>query len=117
MKRLVYLSFILLFACSEPHFLTDAGYRAKVHEQFEKRKVQARGRNEQLFAVFDKPLDARQREALEFLYAYMPLCDLADYDGEFYLSQVNAAFAARDFFHWGKTVPEEIFRHFVLVHR
>ncbi|MDR2563560.1 MAG: transglutaminase-like domain-containing protein [Prevotellaceae bacterium] len=117
MKRFLYLFTLLLFACSEPHFLTDEGYRARVHEQFEKRKIQAKGRNEQLFSVFDKPIDTKHREALEFLYAYMPLCDLADYDGEFYLSQVKAAFAARDFFPWGKTVPEEIFRHFVLVHR
>jgi transglutaminase-like putative cysteine protease len=119
MKRIIYLLPFLLLACNtrDAHFITDNAYRAKVHEQFEKRKIEAEGRSEQLFSVFDRQLTIQQREALEFLYAYMPLCDLADYDGDFYLAQVNAAFAARDFFNWGKTVPEEIFRHFVLVHR
>jgi hypothetical protein len=71
-----------------------------------------------LFSVFDRPdLNPEEKEALEFLYAYMPLTDLSDYDGEFYLSQVRSAFEARDFFEWGARIPEEIFRHFVLVHR
>ena len=47
----------------------------------------------------------------------MPLSDLADYDGEFHLNQVRTAFKARDYFDWGKTIPEDVFRHFVLVHR
>ncbi|MDR2286116.1 MAG: transglutaminase-like domain-containing protein, partial [Prevotellaceae bacterium] len=75
-------------------------------------------RTEALFSVFDKPgLSREEREALEFLFAYMPLNDLSDYDGDFYLSQVRAAFEARDFFEWGAKIPEEIFRNFVLVYR
>ncbi|MDL2297153.1 redoxin domain-containing protein, partial [Bacteroidales bacterium OttesenSCG-928-E04] len=53
----------------------------------------------------------------EFLYAYMPLSDLGDYDGNFFLNQVRYSFKARDYFTWGKTIPEDIFRHFVLVYR
>ena len=65
----------------------------------------------------DSSVTQEEREALQFLYAYMPLSDLADYDGQFFLKQVRLAFAARREFAWGKTVPEEIFRHFVLVYR
>jgi transglutaminase-like putative cysteine protease len=106
-------------ACHEnTHFLKDSSYRHQVHTQFLKRQGEAAGRREALFAVFDKKnLSVQQREALEFLYAYMPLCDLADGDGDFFLKQVDAAFAARSYFEWGKSIPDDIFRHFVLVHR
>jgi len=102
----------------ENHFLKDETYRKQVHEQFEKRKQDVANRKDALFSIFEKEnLTAEQSEALEFLYAYMPLCDLADYDGEFFLNQVNASFKARDYFSWGKTVPDDVFRHFVLVYR
>ncbi|GHT10360.1 transglutaminase [Bacteroidia bacterium] len=98
--------------------MTGETYRAQVHDQFEKRKIEAANRSEALFSVFrTDSLNLEQREALEFLYAYMPLCDLADYDGRFFLKQVDAAFKARDYFSWGKNIPEDIFRHFVLVYR
>jgi transglutaminase-like putative cysteine protease len=103
---------------TDKHFLRDEQYRGQVHEQFLKRTELAAGRSLQLFSVFDKQdLTIEQREALEFLYAYMPLSDLADYDGEFFLGQVDAAFKARDYFDWGKKIPEDVFRHFVLVYR
>jgi transglutaminase-like putative cysteine protease len=98
--------------------LKDKTYRQQVIEQFEKRKAEAAGRSEALFSVFEnKNLSTERREALQFLYAFMSLCDLADYDGDFFLKQVNVALQARDYFSWGKTVPDDIFRHFVLVYR
>ncbi|GAB6009152.1 transglutaminase domain-containing protein [Dysgonomonas reticulitermitis] len=121
MERIsVFLLIVFLFsACSsDQHFLKDEEYRAQVHKQFLKRKELAAGRTQELFAVFDKPgLTTEQREALEFLYAYMPLSDLADYDGDYFLGQVDAAFNARECFDWGKKIPDDIFRHFVLVYR
>lgn len=111
---------ILLSSCNagNEHFLKDKEYREQVHSQFLKRKELAAGRDMQLFSVFEKPdLTLEQREALEFLYAYMPLSDMADYDGEYFLKQVDAAFHAREYFDWGKTIPDDIFRHFVLVYR
>lgn len=54
---------------------------------------------------------------LEFLYAYMPMSDLADYDFEFFENQVKVALEARETFSWGKTIPDDIFRHFVVVYR
>ena len=55
-----------------------------------------------------------QKEAMTFLYAYMPLADIADHPGEFYLENVDYAFKAREEMPWGKVVPEREFRHFVL---
>lgn len=126
MKNLTFYSIllfsitILLSACtsSDKHFLKDEKYREKVQQQFLERKELASGRSEQLFSVFDRyDLSLEQKEALEFLYAYMPLSDLADYDGEFFLGQVDAALEARDYFEWGKNIPDDIFLHFVLVYR
>ena len=60
---------------------------------------------------------AQQAAALQFLYAYMPQSDMVDYGIDFFKQQVDIAFEARETFSWGKTIPAEIFRHFVLVHR
>ncbi|MDR1983399.1 MAG: transglutaminase domain-containing protein [Prevotellaceae bacterium] len=113
MKILLFpLIFSALFLCA------CNSYQQQVHKQFEKRKTEMVNSNKDLFSIFEKnDLTSEQREALEFLYAYMPLSDLADYDGEFFLNQVNTAFEARDYFSWGQTVPDDIFRHFVLVYR
>ncbi len=124
MKRLISLAIAAtlfsLVSCkkdNEQHFITDEAYRSQVETDFEARKELAQGRSTELFSVFDDNLSLEETEALKFLYAYMPYSDLADYDGNFFLDQVKYAFKARDFFSWGKTVPEDIFRHFVLVYR
>ncbi len=124
MKRLISIAIaaiiISLVSCKKDnvqHFITDDAYRSQVETDFEARKELAQGRSAELFSVFDEKLSLEETEALKFLYAYMPYSDLADYDGKFFLNQVKYAFKARDFFSWGKTVPEDIFRHFVLVYR
>jgi transglutaminase-like putative cysteine protease len=126
MKRVYYTLFLTLFSCiaiscqqSEKSFFSDKEYRKQVKTDFQKRKSMITWtRANALFSVFDRAdLSLEEREALEFLFAYMPLNDLSDYDGDFYLSQVRAAFEARDFFDWGAKIPEDIFRHFVLVYR
>lgn len=122
MKKIVLLALIVAigFSCNreEKHFLKEKAYRETVYAQFEKRKQQAKHRHEALFSLLDREdLSLEQKEALQFLYAYMPLCDLADYDGDFFLQQVDAALLARDYFPWGRSVPDDLFRHFVLVYR
>ncbi len=66
------------------------------------------------FAIFDSTLTAEERQALEFLYAYMPLPDLTDRSGSFYRQNVDVSLRARNEMPWGKSVPEREFRHFVL---
>ena len=68
-------------------------------------------------AIFEKAATEQEKQYLQFLYEYMPLNDLADYDGEFFLNQVRYAIKARETFDWGKKIPEDIFKHFVLVYR
>ena len=107
------MGLVLLASCHrDPHFITDKDYRAEVHEDFEGRMAE--------FPMLDVRLDtlsAMEREAMEFLYAYMPLSDLADYEPSFYLQQVRYAFKVREEMPWGKDIPEDVFRHFVLVYR
>jgi transglutaminase-like putative cysteine protease len=116
-----YLFFLIMFSFSvlycQKHLITDSNCRTKVEKKFELRKELAKNRADKLFGVFNAALSSEENEALKFLYAYMPLCDLADYNGEFFLKQVKYALKARDTFNWGKTIPEVIFRHFVLPYR
>jgi len=112
-------SFLMVFqSCNkEKHFITDKEYRAQVEADFEEVKLLASNRSDILFRVFKEDLSLEEEEALKFLYAYMPLSDLADYSGDFFLENVRLAFAARDTFSWGEDIPEDVFRHFVLPHR
>lgn len=59
-------------------------------------------------------VNQQELEALQFLYAYMPLADVTDYPVEFHLENVRATFEARNEMPWGKKVPELLFKHFVL---
>jgi len=111
------------------HFITDSGYRAQVESDFANRmevlgSVKMAGEvnepasmNEavcDVYATLDRASDRSEKEALTFLYAYMPLGDIADYEGTLWLDGVRTAFQARNSMPWGRTVPEDVFRHFVL---
>ncbi|MDR1116268.1 MAG: transglutaminase-like domain-containing protein [Tannerella sp.] len=117
-KYLLLLFFIIniLFAgCTSDqsgHFITDRDYRAKVREALETKKTYFA--TPTLFLVFEREMTLREREALEFLYAYMPIGDIADYGGDFYLRNIRSSFKVREEMPWGKDIPEMIFRHFVL---
>ena len=67
-----------------------------------------------LFTVFDGELSTEEREAMEFLYGAMSTTDAGDYDGEFFLDNVRMSLRARREMPWGRYIPEELFRHFVL---
>lgn len=104
----------MLASCSSKHahFISDSTYRTHVEQDFQqKQAVMSKGN---LFAIFDTDLTLYEREALEFLYAYMPLADITDYPGSFHLMNVQAARRAAEEMPWGRMVSEELFRHFVL---
>lgn len=105
---------LLLIACNEEkHFITNSEYRLEVESDFQEK--QADLPNGDLFDVFNnQSLSLEEREALTFLYAYMPIGDITDYSGEFYLQNVRSSFQAREEMSWGSRIPEGIFRHFVL---
>ena len=55
-----------------------------------------------------------EKEALEFLYAYMPLGDSVDYSEDYYRECVHYAFLAKQEMPWGNSIPEREFKHFVV---
>ena len=107
-------SLLLLLAVSvsgQSHFIRDEAYRTRVQETLAARLAEGR-----LATFYAPPADVTpaEREALEFLYAYMPLADLTDYPTQFYLDNVRKTFQACDELPWGQAVPELLLRHFVL---
>ena len=127
MKRTIFFlmaALTLLSSCEVHHFMTDSSYRAKVEADLQKRlepeRLKARFAvdkdsrclTESDGFVSDPYLTTEEFEALEFLYAYMPLADLTDYSTGSYLQNVRASFTARNEMGWN--VPEREFRHFVL---
>ena len=109
------MSVVLMFSalsCTSNHLISDEAERALVQSDFDKRA--AEWNQGDLFKVFGQELTEQQREALTFLYAYMPLGDITDYTGEFFLENIDYTLKAKQEMPWGKLIPEREFRHFVL---
>ena len=120
---------LLLGACdSGEHFISDASYRNTVRKTLNRRLTDHNGALRPFLAVDygaetvtcnngyvnDGKITVAEREALEFLYAYMPLADVTDYPTDYYLQNIRASFQTRKEMEWGEKIPEIIFRHFVL---
>ena len=103
--------------CSGSHLINKGEYRSKVESAFKEREHLAQNRKDKLFNVFGSGLSLQQQEALKFLFAYMPLSDLANYNGDFFLANANIALKTRKESTWGKDIPEDIFLHYVLPFR
>ena len=113
--NLFLLLFVLLAGTScnrQQHFISDDTFRAEVENDF--RAKQAALPDGNLFSVFNQKMASDEKEALTFLYAYMPIGDITDYDGQLYLDNIRSSFRARVEMPWGDSIPEDIFRHFVL---
>ena len=61
-----------------------------------------------------KSSEQEVQEAMDFLYASMPLPDSVDYSREFWEANVRATLKARQEMPWGEKVPEREWKHFVL---
>ena len=60
------------------------------------------------------PSEQEVQEALNFLYANMPLPDSVDYSREFWEANIRTTLKARHEMPWGEKVPEREWKHFVL---
>ncbi len=107
----IFLSAFMLFAsCSKNVENLDGN--SKIAADFRERCSAMEGVVP--LASFVNNLDGERLQAMQFLYAYMPLPDVADYTPEFYLQNVDCALRARATMPWGKSVPIREFLHFVL---
>ena len=85
MKRIT--QFILAFAvlrasACNSHFISDASYRDMVREDLATRASVLEAAGIDLTAM---GLGQKEQEAMEFLYAYMPLGDIVNQSPEYYL--------------------------------
>lgn len=94
------------------HFISDEDYRNQVEQTFNTKITSFSDTT--LFSIFTQNMSGQEREAMMFLYAYMPIGDIADYTGDFYLENVRSSFRTQQEMPWGKDIPEVLFRHFVL---
>ena len=114
-KSLVLAFFVLsMLSCSDKgsHFISDAKQRNDVKKDLEAKMAELP--NGDYFSILNEDMPQQEKEALEFLYAYMFNGDVTDYSGEFYHENVKAAFKAREEMPWGKDIPEREFNHFVM---
>lgn len=102
---------IVAYAQGGKHFISDNDYRTKTEKAFNE-KMQLIGK--QFFNTKGLNAGKEEIEALQFLYAYMALADATDYPTSFFYDNVKCSFAARKEMAWGASVPELLFRHFVL---
>ncbi|MBQ6878683.1 MAG: transglutaminase domain-containing protein [Bacteroidales bacterium] len=113
MKRLliVILAAACVFSGCANHFISDSSYRETVLSDLETRSsvLEAAGVNLEAMG-----LETDELEAMEFLYAYMPLGDMVNHSPEYYLEHYRLMQNALEEMPWGKNVPEREIRHFVL---
>ena len=113
MKRLliVILAAACVFSGCANHFISDSSYRETVLNDLDTRSsvLEAAGVNLEAMG-----LETDEMEAMEFLYAYMPLGDMVNHSPEYYLEHYRLIQNALEEMPWGKNVPEREMRHFVL---
>ena len=93
------------------HFIDDASYRDMVREDLASRAYVLDAAGVELGAM---GLEQKELEAMEFLYAYMPLGDIVNQSPEYYLDHYRMTQKALEEMPWGENIPERELRHFVL---
>lgn len=104
---------IFLTSCSSKHLICDESYRQIVETDFSERESAFNKSCPELFRAVRETNDIRKKEALQFLIAYMPLNDLADFDISLLGKSVDKALQTRSEMPWGD-IPESLFLSFVL---
>lgn len=114
MKRLLFtIACVFALSSCDRHFITSPVYRETVEKDFTEKINTFDGRISEK-DILSSCSGREEQEAMKFLYAYMPAGDMSDYDSRLYLDGVRTAFRAAEEMPWGETVPEDLFRHFVL---
>lgn len=111
MKKYFTLTLMLLLGLADLSAQNALDKNGIIATDFEMRRKAVD--NEAYFKVFDN-LEGVRLQAMQFLYAYMPLPDIVDYTADFHLKNVDYALKARREMPWGKKVPVREFLHFVL---
>ena len=105
------LAGVLFLTSCRSHFISDDAYRAVVAGDLTARESVIKAAGIDLDSM---GLSLDEREAMEFLYAYMPLGDVLNLEPEYYLEHYRMTMRALNEMPWGDDVPEREVRHFVL---
>lgn len=112
LKKLLFSTLAGVMFCScAGHFISDSAYRSEVETDFNSRADLLSKAGIDLSSM---DLEQDEKEALEFLYAYMPLGDILNMEPEYWLENYRLTERAVAEMPWGKAVPERELRHFVL---
>ncbi|MGG4032303.1 transglutaminase domain-containing protein [Paenibacillus cisolokensis] len=99
-------------------FSLDQETMERVEQRFREKRRLARAKERELFGIFhEEELTEEETWALKYLYAYMPVNDLADYEGSLFLSHVRKTLEIRKEVPWGDKVPDHLFLYYVLPYR
>ncbi len=93
---------------THPHRINDIEHMLQVQQEM------LGNQSKNVFGFLDTELSENEMLAMKFLYAYMPLSDMADYSNAFFLNNVRQTLKALEEITWVKTIPEDEFLHFVL---
>lgn len=87
-----------------------------IEKEFIGAKERFKGKEAAFFDILEN-CNIEERVCLQYIYSFMPLSDIADYDGELILEFVRVALKTRKELNWGEKIPTEIFLHYVLCYR
>jgi len=88
-----------------------------MNKLFSDRKAAFGAQLPELFSIVENAASPELAEATRFLIAYAPLSDIANLSPDYFKSMAALALRTRSEFAWGKTIPAEVFMHFVLPYR
>lgn len=116
MKRLFLLLLPLLIAScvQEKPLITNPDRLSDINKMLKVQKELTSNAQLPIWNILENPASENEGQAMQFLYAYMPLSDLADYPPQFMQANVRQSLEARKDAPWGKIIPEDEFLHFVL---
>lgn len=118
MKKLLKIFFLVWLVLFEimagAQLIKNSEMLQNINRQLKIQKEIAKYGSVEFFAKNHYSLSKDEKQALDFLYAFMPLSDMADYNTQFFLDNSKMSLKARKEMDWGKIIPEDIFLHFVL---
>jgi len=104
-----------LYSCSfEKPLISNPGRLNDLEKMLKIQKELTANAQIPIWHILENTSSKEEEQALKFLYAYMPLSDLADYSPEFMRANVRQSLLTRKEMTWGKMIPEDEFLHFVL---
>lgn len=88
----------------------------EIKKTLEEVKFRFVGKEKEFFEVF-KACNQEEILCMSYLYCFMPISDIANYEGSLILKFVKAALKAKALLPWGKNLSTEFFLHYVASYR